>query len=271
MTDMTAPQSTSAAPDPPKTIVLQSRAPEVASWVETCLGTVGEWAAARGFAYRLTGDELFDSVPKPLRQKAAGRGPVLADLGRLRAARESLAEYERVIWLDSDVLVFDPGFDIGADTGGAGCAFGREIWVQEDRRGRLEVRPNVHNAVCLFERGTPVLDFLIFASEHIVGQIEGGFPDQIAGPKLLTALHNMIGFPLIHSCGMTSPLVLRDLACGDGPALELLIGESEAPLSAVNLCSSFVGKTWDGVTVDDGLIDAAASALLGQEAYVTNR
>ena len=53
--------------------------------------------------------------------------------------------------------------------------------------------------------------------------------NQIVGPKLLSALHNMIGYPLIENVGMLSPLVLQDIDKLGGVALDLLVDEYAYP------------------------------------------
>ena len=223
-----------------------------------CLESVRAWTGQRNWDYRLLGDEMLDLPPAWVRTKAAGRTAMIADVARLMAARDFLTQgYERAVWLDADVLVFDPEslrLEIDAD-----YAFGREIWVQEEGSGRLSVRRHVHNAACLFARGNPVLDFLIHASLSVVERIDGHVPAQIVGPKMLTALHSIVDFPLIQEVGMLSPPVLRDIANQGGPALGLLRASLEGPMAAANLCASLA----DGVgertieTACDRLLDTA--------------
>ena len=74
-------------------------------------------------------------------------------------------------------------------------------------------------------------------------------PPQLIGPKLLTALHNVVGFPLSDAVGMASPLVLRDLAAGGGPALDVLLSSGGDRNGGFNLCSSLIGTRTDGVDI----------------------
>lgn len=245
-----------------KTVVYQSHKPEGGpDWIRRCLDSVRDWAHMRGFDYRFVGDEIFDRVPDWYREKAANRIPVITDLGRLLLARDFLAQgYERTVWLDADVLVFDPdGLDIGVTEE---YAFGAEIWIQQEPSGRMRAHRNVHNAISVFTAGNSFLEFYIHACLSVIGRLEGGTPPQIVGPKLLTALHNIIGFPLITDVGMLSPLVLRDIAAGSGPALDLLKEQTPGPLAAANLCSSLVGTARDGVAVTDELMDRVCTRLL---------
>ncbi|MBT6095956.1 MAG: hypothetical protein HOH04_13815 [Rhodospirillaceae bacterium] len=244
----------------PRTIILQSyRTSQVPGWIEKCMASVRHWASLHGFEYRFIGDEIFDRVPAWYQDRAQGRMPVITDLGRLVLVREALMEgADTAVWIDADVLVFDAAdfrIDIADDH-----AFGREIWVQPAGKD-LKVYRNVHNAFCLFRQGNAVLDFYIHSCERIMRRVSGGVPNQIVGTKLLTALHNIIGFPLIDDVGMISPLVLSDVAEGGGTALNLLIAKSAAPLKAANLCSSLVGGVADGIAIEETLMERAVSRL----------
>ncbi|MBL6929578.1 MAG: hypothetical protein ISR44_10435 [Rhodospirillales bacterium] len=245
-----------------KTVVYQSyRTTDVPAWIETCLTSVRQWAGAQGFEYRFFGDEFLQFVPSWYREKADGRIPIVTDLARLLTARGFLEEgFERTIWLDADVLVFDPDhFGISVTNE---FAFGEEVWVQPSASGGLRAYRNVHNAICVFARDNAMLDFYIHACKSILRRLEGGAPPQIVGPKLLSALHNMIGFELIGEVGMLSPLSLRDVANGGGPALDMLREKQSAPLCALNLCSSLAGTETDGVHITTELLEQACEHLI---------
>jgi hypothetical protein len=199
-----------------------------------------------GFGYRFEGDELLARVPGDIRALYADRPSTLADVARLVWAQELLdAGAERVVWLDADVLVFDPD---ALALPQADHAFGRELWVETDpaKPRRWRVRRHLHNAVCLFAPGNPVLDFYLHAALRILRHPDHRGPAQAVGPKLLTALHAFARFPTIDSVGALSPPVLRDLAAGGGPALERLRGASPA-LAAANLCASLMADEPDTV------------------------
>lgn len=245
-----------------KTIVVQSyRTDHVPVWIEQCLESVRRWTEAQGWAYRFIGDEIFDRVPSWFRERAGGRIPIITDLARLVMAKQALSgAYERYVWLDADVLIFDPaGLRL---TVTEGYAFGWEIWVQSDGAGGLKVYRNVHNAVSVFCRDNAMLDFYIHASETILARSGGSVPPQVVGTKLLTALHNMIGLPLIEDVGMLSPLVIGDLVAGGGSALARLQKECRGPLRAANLCSSLVGSVSDGVDLTHDTLANACAALV---------
>lgn len=245
-----------------KTVVYQSyKSSGGPAWVRLCLESVRDWAASRGFDYRFVGDEILDRVPGWYRDKAVGQIPVVTDLGRLLLARDFLAEgYERTVWLDADVLIFDPrAFVLEVDEG---CAFGEEVWVQPGKGGRgLRAYRNVHNAFSVFVAGNSFLDFYIDACQSVLRRVSGGVPPQIVGPKLLGALHNLVGFRLLPQVAMLSPLTARDVAAGGGPALDLMLRRSGGPLCAANLCTSLAGSTRDGVDLTDDLLATVCNRL----------
>jgi hypothetical protein len=247
-----------------KTVVFQSyRTKDVPPWIATCMNEVRYWSASKGFDYRFMDDQFFDLVPTDYRKKTNGRLPVLSDLARLIMARNLILEgYEKTIWVDADVLIFDTEqFDITIE---ADFCFCREIWIQPGANGGIRVFRNVHNAVCFFLRGNSFLEFYIDACLQVVAGVDEdkAMVNQLVGPKLLTALHNMIGYPLIKNVGMLSPLVLRDIDKIGGPALNLLVNEMSAPIHAANLCSSLAGGVIDGVDLNHTMMERVVGCLM---------
>ena len=250
-----------------KTVVFQSfRSTAVPYWVETCLGTVRHWAEMRGYDYRFFGDRIFQRVPVWVLQKAGNHRQISTDLARLLLAKDLLAEgYERVIWLDADVLIFTPQNFVITD--GSGFAFGREIWVQFASRGdhdqrKLKAYRNVHNALSVYCQGNSFLGFYIDSCLKILERATGPLVPQVIGPKFLTALHNIIGFELIDAIGMASPLVIKDLANGGGQAWDRLMEASPSTPSGLNLCTSLTGQNIDDVYLTDQLVEEACKRLL---------
>ena len=231
------------------TVVLQShRSPLPAPWYDNCLASVRRWADHCGFAYRFLGDELFADLDPELREKTRQQPVVAADLARLLALEALLADgAERVVWVDADVLVLDvAGFRLDD----AGALFGREVWVQGSA-GRLKTYRKIHNAFMAFRAGDPVLPFYRFSAERILaayeadaarGEAPGGrtatLPPQLIGPKLLTHLHNAIGFDVQESAAVLPPLVARELLGEPGRACERFAAATVAAPLAVNLCGS---------------------------------
>lgn len=93
-----------------KTVVYQScRMHDVPAWVNRCLQSVEQWTRAQQFDDRFIDDRFFDRVPQWYRRGAGSNVQVITNLARLAVARELLAEgYACTIWIDADILVFDP-------------------------------------------------------------------------------------------------------------------------------------------------------------------
>ena len=184
------------------------------------------------------GDELFDLLEPELLEKTHGQTVVATDLARLLALSAVLNEgFERAVWIDADVLIVNPDrFDLPE----GGALFGREVWVQEDEGHRLKVFRKIHNAFMACSRDDPVLPFYRFAATRILSRHQGPMVPQLIGPKLLTLLHNAIGFDVLEEAGMLSPVVAKDLLAGGGPALDRFRTASQVTPLAVNLCGSLV-------------------------------
>lgn len=217
--------------------VLQShRSPLPHPWLAACLASVSEWAGQCGYDYRFVGDDLFDVLPEDIRRRTDIGTVIKSDLARLRYAQSLFGEFERVVWLDADVLVFAPrGFDLPT----SGSAVGRENWIQLDGKGKLRNYRKVHNAAMVFARGDSLLGFYADSAERLLRANTAAMPAQFIGPKLLTALHNTVQLPVWENAGMMSPLVGLDLLGeGSGRALAMLRDDHDAPVAALNLCSS---------------------------------
>ncbi len=250
-----------------QTVLLQSfHTGDVPEWITQCLSSAHAWAEDKGWTYRFIDDALFDFVPNTIRPKLSDYPPMMADIARLEWMKhvlESERFADRVVWLDADVFVFapavidiDPAFDF---------AVGRQVWVQQDDDQDLKVYRQVHNAVLTFKRGSPLLEFLVYSIMRMARRLEQISSPQMFGPKLLTALHNITGFDVIESVGMASPLVLHDLAQGEGVAFDHLMEASEHPIGALNLCSSYRGQIRDGVLCDEVLFTDAIAFLQSQK------
>lgn len=236
-------------------VVLQShREPLPAAWLARCLASVRHWADLRGYTYRFENDALFERLPADLRARTADRPAIAADLARLAACRAALDDgADAVVWLDADTLVVDPH---GWRLPEADYALGREVWVQRES-GRVRDFVKVHNAYLLFRPGNPFLDFYRHAAERIVRAHAGPMAPQIVGPKLLTALHNLVRCPVDERAAMLPPAVIEDLLAGGGAALDRFRRCSRAAPAALNLCASLVGRD-----VGEGALVEAMDRLL---------
>jgi len=207
-------------------------------WQGVCLQTAQAWAAQQGHDYRFIGDEIFDLVPTWYMDKVGTKLPVATDYARLLLLQQALKEgYGQVLWLDADVVVFDPALQL--EFAGT-CAFGQEGWVQPGKRG-FELRRNVSNALCVFRQGCVVLPFLLHTVASLVHRVDAAhIAPQFVGPKLLNALHPLCNFALLPQVGALSPPVVDELYRGEGPALALLRAGCAKPLQAANVCASLV-------------------------------
>jgi hypothetical protein len=204
-----------------------------------CLASVEQWTQDHGHEYLFIGDEIFETVPAWYLAKVGNKLPVATDYGRLILMRDALqAGYDEVVWFDADLVIFDQSLTLAFE---GTCAFGQEVWIQQPGM-RLEARRNVHNAVCVFRPGCPILPFLIHTVESLIRRVDADrISPQMVGPRLLNALHPLADFPLLPQVGALSPELLADLIAGQGPALDLLRKESRVPLQAANLSASVNG------------------------------
>ena len=232
----------------PSTLVIQShRSPLPCTWLRRCLASVVDWARLNHYEYRYLGDELFAPIDRELIEKTRTQPVIATDLARLVSLQRGLAEgFERVVWCDADFLIFDPVRFVLPDSN---FSLGREVWVQHDKRQRLRAFVKVHNAMLMFHRDNHFLDFYHDAAERLLRLNQGPMPPQFIGPKLLTALHNIVQCPVMESAAMLSPLVMRDRIAGQGEALRLFQRESAVEPAGANLSSSLTRR--EGLGDDD--------------------
>lgn len=229
-----------------RTVILQSHRFQVLrGWIGRCVDSVRSWAETNSHDYRFEGDEIFSRLPDDYRAKLAGKLPIQADLARLLWVQSVLADgYDQALWLDADVLIFAPD-RLSLEGYGGDCAFGCAFWVDQDKNGQLTLWKTIHNAACLFPRGDPTLPFLIRTVQRIIQDTDAEhIAPRMVGPKLLTALDGIAGFGKLNRIGAFSPLVLKDIAAGEGPALcQIKTAMKDTNLSnpaAANLCASLI-------------------------------
>jgi len=217
------------------------------------MNSVQCWVADNNFDYQWLGDEIFESLAPELIEKTETQKVIASDLARLKAMQQALAKgYQRVIWCDADFLIFNPEQFILPDSS---FALGREVWVQEDKNQKLRAYTKVHNAFMMYCRGNHFLDYYTASAEQLLRANQGRMPPQFIGPKLLTALHNMVSCPVMETAGMLSPLVIRDILKGDGKALQLFKQKSSCFPAGANLCSSVTAEAGFSETLMQGLIE----------------
>lgn len=234
--------------DTVRTVVIQSyRTTDVAPWLQRCMQTVQAWTEANGYAYEFVDDTLFDYVPAHLRQKPYTSLLPLTDLARLGLLRSRLAStYERAIWMDADVVVFRPGqLTIPSDCGAMLC---HEIWSSFDAQGQMTHRRGINNAVMIFDRGHPLLDFLYYATTELYAHHDTDtIPPTALGTAFLSKLGKLIPMRLLTQVACLSPVLTRALFDGNRP--DLLRAHAEHyghAFHAANLCRSMSADETSG-------------------------
>ena len=243
-----------------QTVVLQSQRPDrLEGWQGRCCASVRAWAQGHGHNYHFLGDELFDLVAKPLREKFCEQPVVLSDYARLLWLREHLdAGAATVVWCDADILIFHT-FTLGDYRE----AFGRENWLQMHERKRRRYR-KIHNAWLQFRADSPVLDFYIDRARHLLEATTTPVVPQFIGPKVLTAWHNIAPFTVEERVGVMSPLALHGLLDGDLRTLGALKAGHAGEICALNLCASSENLVFDDWHVTSSHLDQAVDLLLEQ-------
>jgi hypothetical protein len=129
-----------------RTIVIQSAAATSPQWVTDCMNSVRVWAMVKNYQYQFLDDNAFFKIIRPSEKERVAKMPdkaPLSDIARVDHAHLLLCRgYDRVIWLDSDVLIVDPSFDLPTST-----TFCREFWFFGKRFGMPIVHQNINNAV----------------------------------------------------------------------------------------------------------------------------
>ncbi|HEV8503534.1 MAG TPA: hypothetical protein VGR63_18320 [Casimicrobiaceae bacterium] len=242
-----------------KTIVYQSyRTQNVAPWLVRCMRSVADWARGQQYEYRFIDDRLFDRLPDWYRRGAGHNILVLANLARLVVARDLLDDgYDRTIWVDADILVFDDAFRIEIERDFAFCY---EVWVWTEG-GRTLKQAGVNNSVSVFVRDNAFLDFAIWAHEDVVRRGKHLLAHGTS-TRLLSSLYKAVPFPLLTSVGMLSPDVARDVRDGDNRLAAEYAVLHARPIRAINLCASLCGEAIGGRTLDDDDYAAIVDAIV---------
>ena len=230
--------------------------------------SVRHWTVLRDYEYRFFDDAIFELLPPWYRDAVKGRMLPMSDLARLITARALLETNDRVIWVDADVLVFDP--DALHIEGSAGFAVCPEVWVRKQWGAPLSEH-RFNNAVLMFERGNPFLEFYIHATQERVRQDAAALSDWVGGPEFLTPLNQILPLPRIEGVGLFSPLVMHGIANNDPRWVEQFAIDFGCRVYAANLCASAAGNRIDDILMSDDLYHAAIDALIDSRGEVVNR
>jgi hypothetical protein len=242
-------------PGPANTIVIQTfRNHSVPVWIARCLDSVRKWAGLHGHDYALAGDEFYELCGPDYLGRGRKNPRAITNLARLVATRQRLdGGYQRVIWMDADVFVFDPArlvFDFPRESLTTGYAFGREVWLERAGGLTTATPPAAHNAATFFTREAVDLDMLIALIRHIDAGRELVSNFQV-GVRLLRGLQYSLMFPTFSHVAVFSPVLVRALAEGDEPVVQLYGRAYRYESCAANLCLS-----WEHSVSEDVLLRA---------------
>ncbi len=253
-----------------KTLIIQSyRTSDVASWIAICIASVRSWAAAAGHDYEFVDDALFDFAPAWVRERCGTQILPVTDVARLYLMRERLRQgWQRVIWVDADVLVFAPKrFLLDEPMPYALC---REVWLSL-HGDRAETAEFVNNAVIVMTQAQPILDFWLFAAEEILRTHPPGPVEKlIVGTRLLTDLAKAMPLRVINNVGLFSPPVIRDIARGGGPSVQAWSRRYGHVVDAANLCASLQDREAGGARIGAEDLEQAVQALLRSKGAIVN-
>jgi len=225
------------------TIVIQTfRNHNIPPWIQRCLDSVRGWAQLRDYDYVLHGDEFYE-LCGPEYLSRGKKGPqAITDLARLIATRQRLDEgYSRVIWMDADMFVFNPGkltFDFPDEQITTGYALGREVWLWREPKGQFYTSgPMCHNAAMLFTQRAADLDMLVSLIRHIDAN-RNIFSSLQVGVQLLRGLQYSLMFPTLSHVALFSPDLIHAIAKRDRKILQFYCDAYRYPAFAANLSLS---------------------------------
>jgi hypothetical protein len=220
-----------------KTLVVQSyRTHDVPAWIARCLASVEGWARMRGYDYRLTGDEVFALCGAEYLARVGPNMRSITNLARLELIAQALADgYDRAMWIDADVHVFDPAaFSIDSVRH---YAFARETWIAPASGHVWTAEGGVNNCCIVFTPGQPDLRFLIDTTRHVAMHREIRSNYQVGG-DLIKGLRRSLAFETLDNVAMFNPHVVVALARRKNTLLRAQAQFHGSPVYAGNLCAS---------------------------------
>jgi len=247
-----------------KTIVFQSyRRSNVPWWITRCLASVESWTRANGYDYEFRGDEVFEICGRDYLNNVGGNIRSITNLARLELVREAHhRNYDRAVWLDADVLVFDTeNFRIPISER---YAFARETWV-ERRDSGFFILHGVNNCALVFMQGEPDLDMLISLTRHVALHRTITSNYQVGG-DILKGLRNSLAFATLENVGMFSPSVIAGIAQEDHELLAVQAREFGSTVFAANLAAAE-----HHTPVTDGDLKSAMDLLEASRGDVINK
>jgi hypothetical protein len=218
----------------------------------------------------MLGDEFLDLVPNWYRQKAARYLTVVTDLARLVLLRQYLEEgFDRVIWIDADVIVFDPVL-LKVDPE-LPYGYSREIWIEKRASGSLIATQKINNSACLFSNRSNSLEhldeYIDACKSTVAGQVKLRDHTEV-GTKFLTSRNRQQALPILRGFGLLSPTVQHALLESDAEILNQLVKLQDDTLCAVNLCNFLRAKRKEGVDYADETYSRVVDRLVEAGSYL---
>lgn len=254
-----------------KTVVYQSyRTFNVPDWITKCMKTVKDWANKKGFDYEFIDDRLFSYVPDWYIKRTNKNILPISDLARLELAKEFLSKgYDRTIWVDADVVVFDAdNFNIDITKQFAFC---REVWMDRLPGGEVSYSLGINNAVTVFVKNNKILDFYIYACKSLVKNKPGNIDRLDVGTRFLSTLYPNVYFPLLTNVGLFSPIVMYAIAAGHKDYIRKYMKKFGSAIQAANLCSSLKERSFDGLVMNDKIYKAVINNLVSTKGSIINQ
>ena len=182
--------------------------------------------------------------------------------------------YDQTIWMDADVVVFDPdNLNIETTEEYLVC---REVWLdtEDDQNlgeGTLFCTEKVTNSLVYFTQKNSFLDFYIYATKSILKNQTGRLSRLAVSTKFLSRLYEIMELPLFPNMGLFSPILMHAIVEDKTEIIELYTKALKSPIYAANLCLSFRNQSHKGIMVTDKLFEQLIDKLLQNKGEMINR
>lgn len=257
--------------------------------------SVKKWAESKNYDYLFIDDALFNYVPEWFKEHVHGMKLPQTDYARLLVAREKLeSDYDCVIWMDADILIFDPeNFHLNIDVDYAMC---KEIWFDVNKFNQLKCSSKINNAVMVFTKTNHFLDFYIDACEkmvktkhHWVERLSESnvfkyrlskiryhykgykIENTTIGPRFITDLYKLYHYHTINNVGIISPMLMKGLYKRKDKYPQFYMKMTGNEIFAANLCGSFYQTTYHKFELNNHIYSTITEILLNSRGKVLNK
>lgn len=217
--------------------VIQSHKKDVPEWIALCIASVKGWSDLKGYDYEFKGDEFLAIPPSWAIEKCKGNVFALTDVSRLIWMGALLQQgYDRVVWVDSDVVMFDP--DNIHIEGVEDHGFSHEGIISytrdKNRKVKYLYREGINNAIMFFDKESPVLKEYLEKTLDVLKTLDRVPKRTELGPALLHEWHKERKFNVLKDFDIMFPELLRQSREG-GPIIETY--RANAPIcKGANMC-----------------------------------